>query len=179
MKNFTILYKNSLLNKKIIYKYVVNTLFFIGVSYGIFVLFFTLYSIFDPSVLVDSFQFHITPLEDRRPWMAHSSIYGYCNWNSHIDTTRVEIKDSILDFKAIWMGCHRDISYDDFLRRWDKDPTFREIVNCNFNKLRVRILWESENWAQFERKMGLYLDLSKVGLTLNQQGNFVLIKKIP
>ena len=62
---------------KYYFSYVKNTSFFIGVSYGIFILFFTLYSVFDPSVLVDSFQFHITP-QDGRPRIYYNPRYGYC-----------------------------------------------------------------------------------------------------
>jgi len=164
---------------KYYFSYVKNTSFFIGVSYGIFILFFTLYSVFDPSVLVDSFQFHITP-QDGRPRIYYNPRYGYCIWNSRADLTKAEIGQSYIDFRSMWMGFNKDISYEDFLKKWDKDPTFREIFNHNFNKMLDKAWSESGgNYALFDRKAKLYIDLSKVGLTMDQQRNLVLIKKIP
>jgi len=57
---------------------------------------------------------------------------------------------------------------------------FREIVNSDINKLLKRVWSESGgSFAQFDQKVHLYFDLNTVGLTLDQQGNLVLIKKIP
>ena len=47
---------------------------------------------------------------------------------SSIDIANFSTQDPNVDFNILWMRSHRDLTYQEFLNKWNSDPVFREMT---------------------------------------------------